>query len=196
MRRLDGSGENEMKTASMVLASAAVLVGSLGQTPWAAAGTDDAKAAVLACRKEQDAERRLACFDAASARLEPGAAHAQAASAAVPAAAVTNAAAAPAGAAKSSHESFGVRGGTLAKEAEKNSEPKLENLTANVTAMEKGPHGELVFTLDNGQVWMQKQAVGYFPVRVGDAVSVKARALGSFQLVTSSGKATHVTRVK
>lgn len=186
-----------MKTACMVLASAAVLFGSMSQTTRAADSMDDARGAVLACRKEQDAERRLACFDAASAQLEPASAPAQAASAAAPAAVATKEATAPAAAAKSPHESFGVRGGTLAREAEKNSaEARVENLTANVTAMDKGPRGELVFTLDNGQVWMQKQAIDYFPVRVGDTVHVKARAMGSFQLVTSSGKATHVTRVK
>jgi hypothetical protein len=163
-----------------------------------AAGVDDTKAAVLACRAEQDAQRRLACFDAVADRLEAVSAQPQGASGAAPAVAASEAAAAaaPAITATSAEETFGVRGGTLARETEEAAAPKLENLTAIVTSLESRGHGELVFTLDNGQVWMQKQAVDYFPVKVGDTVRVKSRALGSFQLVTASGQATRVTRVK
>jgi hypothetical protein len=77
-------------------------------------------------------------------------------------------------------------------------EPKQalgDKISATVTAIDKRPRGELVFTLDNGQVWAQKDVGAYFPVKVGDAVSILAGALGSFRLVVAN-RATAVTRVQ
>ncbi|HKU13434.1 MAG TPA: hypothetical protein VJQ52_03510 [Steroidobacteraceae bacterium] len=70
-----------------------------------------------------------------------------------------------------------------------------DRMTATVAALEKRPRGELVFTLDNGQVWAQKSAGAYFPVQVGATVTVLAGTLGSFRLIAGS-RATAVTRVR
>lgn len=74
-------------------------------------------------------------------------------------------------------------------------EPAPKKLTATVTAIERRPRGELVLTLDNGQVWAQKGAGAHFPVKVGDPVAILAGALGSFRLVVAN-RATAVTRVR
>ena len=73
------------------------------------------------------------------------------------------------------------------------SEPK--RIAATVTAIDKRPRGELVLTLDNGQVWAQKEAGAYFPVKVGDPVTILAGTLGSFRLIVAN-RATAVTRVQ
>jgi hypothetical protein len=68
-------------------------------------------------------------------------------------------------------------------------------MSATVTSIDKRPRGELVVTLDNGQVWAQKNADRYFPLEVGDTVEILAGALGSFRLLAGS-RATAVTRVQ
>jgi hypothetical protein len=73
--------------------------------------------------------------------------------------------------------------------------PAPKRATATVTAIEKRPRGELVVTLDNGQVWAQKSADRYFPLKVGDPVAILAGSLGSFRLICGS-RATAVTRVQ
>jgi hypothetical protein len=70
-----------------------------------------------------------------------------------------------------------------------------KRMSATVTAIEKRPRGELVVTLDNGQVWAQKSAERYFPLEVGDPVAILAGSLGSFRLICGS-RATAVTRVQ
>ena len=73
--------------------------------------------------------------------------------------------------------------------------PAPKRMSATVTSIDKRPRGELVVTLDNGQVWAQKNADRYFPLEVGDTVEILAGALGSFRLLAGS-RATAVTRVQ
>ncbi len=73
--------------------------------------------------------------------------------------------------------------------------PAPKRMKATVTAIDKRPRGELVVTLDNGQVWAQKSADRYFPLEVGDPVAILAGSLGSFRLIAGS-RATAVTRVQ
>jgi hypothetical protein len=73
--------------------------------------------------------------------------------------------------------------------------PAPKRMSATVTAIDKRPRGELVVTLDNGQVWAQKSADRYFPLEVGDSVAILAGSLGSFRLICGS-RATAVTRVQ
>jgi hypothetical protein len=69
------------------------------------------------------------------------------------------------------------------------------SLRPTVTAIEKRAHGELVVTLDNGQVWAQKEVGAYFPLKAGDPVAILAGTLGSFRLICGN-RATAVTRVQ
>jgi hypothetical protein len=73
--------------------------------------------------------------------------------------------------------------------------PAPKRMSATVTAIDKRPRGELVVTLDNGQVWAQKNPDRYFPLEVGDSVAILAGSLGSFRLIAGS-RATPVTRVQ
>lgn len=139
----------------------------------------------LACADEKDAATRLACFDAAAA-------HARS----LPAAAVAPAAAAPAAAPTptlTKEEKFGLRGELKQQKAPELAE--LEALTAKVTKVSTKPHGELIVTLDNGQVWYEIQAYSGLRVKVGDVVTIKSGALGSYSLV-ANGRSGKVSRAR
>jgi hypothetical protein len=164
-----------------------------GVTP--AARADSLQQQVRACSAETDDARRLSCYDRAAAQLNK-----PATPAASPAAATANtgkspasaAAAAPAAASSATAE-FGVSEGPLAAKRQVSG---IKEITAVVTSVSVRPRGELLMTLDNGQVWQQNQAVEYFPLNVGDTVKIKSAALGSYLLQTPAKRTTKVTRVR
>ncbi len=50
-------------------------------------------------------------------------------------------------------------------------------------------------TLDNGQVWVQNQVGGYFPVKAGDKVEIDVGALNSYLMwLPAARRASKVTR--
>ena len=166
-----------MDTA-LVIAMAATLI---------AAGT--ARAAVpastaefLACAPEKDDARRLACFDAAVDRARTAPADPATAVAAVP---------------LSKEERFGLHGGLKREKAQEVPElQELEQLQARVTKVSSKPHGELVVTLENGQVWTEIQPNSGARVKAGEQVTIKPGVLGSFLLVAPNGRSTKVTRIR
>jgi hypothetical protein len=88
---------------------------------------------------------------------------------------------------------FGVGNGPLEAKQQKG---KPQQMSAVVAAVSTKPRGELQVTLDNGQVWVQNQAVDYFPLKAGDKVEINVGALGSYVMwVPSSRRAAKVTRV-
>jgi hypothetical protein len=61
-------------------------------------------------------------------------------------------------------------------------------IIAKVVAVSRRPQGGIVLTLDNDQVWAEQDPGGYFPLKVGDSVTVKPGLLGGYLLtVPSSG---------
>ena len=87
---------------------------------------------------------------------------------------------------------FGVSEGPIAAKRQATS---LKQITAVVAAVSTRPRGELLMTLDNGQVWLQNEAVAYFPLKVGDTVQIHAGAVGSYVLLAPSKRVTKVTRL-
>jgi hypothetical protein len=155
---------------------AAALLAAAATQPTLAAD-DDLSKRIAACTREQDDARRLACFDRAAAPT-----------------------AAPEVAADKvdATQTFGVHGSELARNrddgnAKEESAPK--RITANIAGIDKRPRGELVITLDNGQVWAQKEVGAFFPIKVGDPATILAGSLGSYRLVVAN-RATAVTRVR
>jgi hypothetical protein len=156
-----------------------------------------------ACRAETDDSRRLLCYDRAAATLDRSAASAASAAPAVAAPAAAGSSVSPAAAAaakpvasapaSSGTAEFGVSEGPLAA---KRQATGLKEITAVVTAVSVRGRGELVVTLDNGQVWAQNEAVAYFPLNVGDTVKIHSAALGSYLLLTPAKRTTKVTRVR
>jgi len=141
--------------------------------PSALAADDDLAQRIAACTREQDDARRLACFDRAASPK-----------------AVTRKV--------ETTDTFGVQGSELARsrdDGKPEAEAAPKRISATVTAIETRARGELVVTLDNGQVWAQKDAGTYFPLKVGDSVAILAGTLGSFRLIVGK-RATAVTRVQ
>ena len=97
------------------------------------------------CAAYEDRDARLDCFDAQVARWPDPTR-------------VSSAAA---------DQGFGVTGGVLAQQqAKQNAQPS--EITARVTAVATQPRGELVLTLENGQIWEQTQSASKFRATVGD----------------------------
>ncbi len=186
----------------------------VGMCAWGSAPAAEALPPTLrVCMSESDAARRLACFDRESARLvkdnaptarksDPRVA-APAATAAVPAAtapaAATPAPAATAPASSSPQDKFGYRGNIARAEIDKQSEQErsqAEVLSAKVTELSTLAHGEVLLTLDNGQVWQQKRGDRGMRIKVGDDVTIRRATLGSFLLTAKAKGSMRVSRVK
>lgn len=157
-----------------------------------------------ACMSESDATQRLACFDRESARLTqesaPIARRADPPASAPPAAAPAAATAAPAAATQSAQDKFGYRGNLARAELDKKSaeeRQEFEQMTAKVSELGTLPRGELLLTLDNGQVWQQKSGDRAMRIKVGDDVTIHRASLGSFLLTSQAANGSmRVTRVK
>jgi hypothetical protein len=140
-----------------------------------AAGADEPQR----CAAMADDRDRLACYDSIFGR--PGA------SAAAPAAA----------AAASPEADFGLtEAARRAREPAESTEKFPDSITGTVAKVSRQPAGELIVTLENGQVWTQLQVDPRARVAAGDTVTIKKAALGSHMLVTPSRYATRVRRVK
>jgi hypothetical protein len=71
----------------------------------------------------------------------------------------------------------------------------VDDLTATVTAVERGAQGRFVATLDNGEVWAQTEITSKVDVAVGDVVKVRRASFGSYLLTGRQGIATRVKRL-
>jgi hypothetical protein len=125
--------------------------------------------ALQVCAQEKDDARRLSCFDREVQNL-----------------------------AHTHDNSFG-----LTAEQERKSQPaeardkaSSQTLSSVVSAVSTRADGRLVITLANGQTWVQGEAWEVFHLSVGDPVTIKHGTLGSFQLSTSSGLSTRVSRAQ
>ncbi len=151
-----------------------------------------------------DDRARLACYDsifgrpAAAAPLGAPSAAAPATGAVAGTVAAAPVAATPAAAAAANPETdFGLtEAAKRAREPEESGERLPESISGTVARVARQPAGELVVTLENGQVWTQLQVDPRARVAVGDTVVIKKAALGSHLLVTASRYATRVRRVK
>ncbi len=69
--------------------------------------------------------------------------------------------------------------------------------TAVVTKMDSRPHGQVVVTLDNGEVWSEQYASRAFLVKVGDTIELKkSRFSSGYRLVAPGGRGYEVTRLR
>jgi hypothetical protein len=155
---------------------------------------------VMACADERDDARRLACYDGAVASMKTPAGEAPAAPAPTVAPTPAPKPAAPPVVLAPADE-FGVGGSAVARQRRseqeqenKNNSAETRSITAEVAEVTSRPRGELVITLNNGQVWVQKDPERY-SIKPGDQVTIKAGTLGSFHLANGK-RSTRVTRVK
>ena len=144
-----------------------------GAIPAPVLADDNAKQALLVCASESDDTRRLRCFDAAVATLRSAPEPVPISSSAV-----------------SAEDRFGARG-----DLKPDKLPELKEITATVTAVRAKPYGELVITLDNGQVWAEIASGSKIRVKAGDSVKIETGALNSFVLI-ANGRSSKVSRVR
>jgi hypothetical protein len=153
-----------------------------------------------ACVNQSDDAQRLACYDAALGvgSVSDSPAGANGVNPPVVQNSPASPAPSPATADPTATESFGYVGDIARDKVDREAAaaPKLKMLQARITAIERLPLGEFVVTLDNGQVWRQKAKQSIGPLHVGDQVTIRAGALGSFRLSGSSNRSTLVQRVK
>jgi len=196
------SSVRSLVSVAVVMSFAVVLSFGAAQAPVQASSSAPLAAQLKRCASLADASARLACYDALAGIAAPSAATAQAAPSSSAAGSAgtlpssTGAAApvAPPGApAAPNIADFGVRNGPL----QAGRDPVREKtMLAVVSAVSFRGRGELVVTLDNGQVWRQIQPSDY-PLKAGDHVEIDVAALGSYRLWTpSTRRATKVTRIQ
>jgi len=129
--------------------------------------TDSLADGMRRCATQTDQTLRLACFDALASSLP-----------------------------KLEADKFGMN----AEIAQKREPPekrwvKDDMLTGKIRALREAPHGQLIFTLDNDQVWIQDEPSPNLRFSVGDAIHIEHGALSSLWLVADHGRKTRVKRL-
>jgi phospholipase A1 len=170
-----------------LLAVVAALTGAAGVSQ-SSADVAPRPADVARCTAiESDAER-LACYDKLFARAVSQQRDAETTVAArVPA--VTPPAAA-------THDDFGFDGHP--PPGSQSQKPQVpDEMQARIAGIVTQPRGEHVLTLDNGQVWEQKESDWHLGFNVGDEVIIKRGAFKSYRLqLKGNNRATPVTRIR
>jgi hypothetical protein len=180
-----------MAVSRIAVLCACLVAGVCALSARASSGSDGAS-----CVAVSDDAARLACYDRAFGR---NAASRTAGTATPAATAATAARAAPAAATPEDPVAeFGLtEAAKQAKDPAKAAQAAnaKTSVTAKVISVRFKKYGEFVVTLDNGQVWEQNEPMPSAIVRVGDTVTVKKAALGSYSLITVRRVATRVRRV-
>ena len=179
------------------LGAAVVAAGLLVTAFQVPAAEKDVPAPLLACAAEPDNTRRLACFDQELARMRggdhPGKPAAAPTATPAVAAGATPAATPPAATPRvvSQEEEFGLR---VDQKEEKLGQ--LSEIVATVTDVRAKPHGELIITLANEQVWAEIAPGSKIKLKPGDTVKIESGVLRSFVLVAPNGRSSKVSRVR
>ena len=121
------------------------------------------------CASEADQARRLACFDALAATVP-----------------------------KVEADQFGLTADIARKHDPATPAPPLvapEILPGKIVSLRETSSGELIFTLDNKQVWMQTQVEAGKRFAVGENVHIEHGAMGTWWLAAEKGRKTRVKRI-
>ena len=134
----------------------------------ALARADNLDDALRRCARESDPAQRLACFDAIVSGLSQVEA-----------------------------DRFG-----MTSDIERKRDPvavrqaKDEVLRGKISELRQAPQGELIFTLDNGQVWVQAEASPNLQFAVGEDVHIEHGTMSSLWLVADKHRKVRVTRLR
>jgi hypothetical protein len=132
------------------------------------AATEPLAEGVRRCSAESDAQRRLACFDALASALP-----------------------------QIKADQFGMTAQVAhQRDPSVPSTPRKDDiLSGAISALREGSRGELIFTLDNGQIWGQAQPESHLSFNVGEAVQIEHGAMSSLWLAASHHRKTRVKRI-
>jgi len=157
------------------------------------ASADTPTAPIYACADESDDAARLACFDAAVAALKASEEAGEVATVAV------------AEIEEAERDAFGLEGeqavaAVSARIVPRRAEPpaELDEVTAGVVSITENNRGELIVTLDNGQVWRQSDSasVSISRKKPPETATVRKAALGSFRMKLGRASPFRVKRVE
>ena len=175
-----------------------LVVAGLLMSPWLPYAASDGlqnelPESLLACMDEFDVLRRLSCYDQQMARLT------STEKAISPAATVyattkdTSEVAAPA-----PEEQFGMNAKLARQQAQPKTggKPQRAELTATILKISKRPYGQLIVSLDNDQVWVEKIPSRSLRIDVGDTVTIRQGRLGGYRLFGRGNQSTEVTRIR
>jgi hypothetical protein len=119
------------------------------------------------CSLETDEQKRLACFDALASALP-----------------------------KIQSDQFGITADIERKrDPVAVSKSENETLSAKIAALIEAPRGGYIFTLDNGQIWIQAELRSNIRFEVGDAVQIEHGAMSSLWLAADHHRKTRVKRI-
>ena len=119
------------------------------------------------CASETDEAKRLSCFDSLAAALP-----------------------------KVEADQFGLTADIAHKREPVVEHPAVEEtLTGTIKAVHTAPRGELVFILDNQQVWIQAEVNSRIQFAVGETVRIEHGAMGSLWLAADKARKTKVKRI-
>ena len=144
-----------------------VLVLALASAP-ALAAIEPLAEGLRRCSLETDEGKRLTCFDSLASALP-----------------------------KIKSDQFGM---TVDIERKRDpaavSRSENESLPGKISALVEAPRGEYIFTLDNGQIWIQAEPRSNIRFAVGEAVQIEHGAMGSLWLAADHHRKTKVKRIQ
>ncbi|MDX3772672.1 hypothetical protein QE250_00920 [Chromatiaceae bacterium AAb-1] len=149
--------------------------------PHAAAAQASLEQALQQCRTEQNALKRLVCYDEINAGSTVTAVPAPATPA--PVASVTPAPVTTPAPATSAADDFGI------EHRKRAAEETPDTLYGTVKSVQYSPRKELIVEFDNGQRWRQT-GTDYYKIAVGEQHYLKRGALNSFFLGNDSNNRT------
>jgi hypothetical protein len=187
----------------------ATLFMALAAAPaWSAESPAAAVEKIVACAEVQGSAARLACFDREVAPLRQRSGSTVRAAPSAPAVPSTPArlppvanvpapSAAPPAATPAAVPSFGEE--QLDPKNRKEAPAEQQALQGKISTLRQAGATNYLVTLDNGQVWRHEDAQLGSYLRVGDAITIRPGALGSYRLTRDAGAARNwirVTRVR
>jgi hypothetical protein len=124
--------------------------------------------ALRRCARESDLAQRLACFDAIVSTLPQVKA-----------------------------DRFGMTADIERKrDPEAVQQAKDEKLSGKISGVQRAPRGQLIFTLDNGQVWIEAETSSNVQFAVSEDVRIEHGLMSSLWLVADKHRKVRVTRLR
>ncbi|GLP97440.1 hypothetical protein [Paraferrimonas sedimenticola] len=183
-----------MRSNSCLTISTTLFCLAISTSAWA--NSAELKDQLQTCSIIAASDARLQCFDALAQSLNPPSTQpaptsvqqTQLTESPAPVASATVSSTTPA-----STESFGAEQVKVDKAEDK---PKEESITATIVSTKRDAYKRYRITLDNGQVWKQRETVR-FSLREGQEVIIRRGLVGNYYLTKSGGgKKISVNRVK
>lgn len=133
----------------------------------AAAGSEPLGDGLRRCAREADEHQRLICFDALVSTLP-----------------------------QIKSDQFGMTVEIAHKRDPSVGYQKIDALTATLSGLQEAAAGQWIFTLDNGQIWIQTEPKPGLHFSRGESIRIEEGAMGSLWLAADHHRKTRVKRVQ